>query len=58
MRMGFKYLGNCPNSIKCIDTVQRNRKKRITCCKHSQIAILRIDLKCNESTDEKLNVKI
>lgn len=55
VRMGFKSPGNCPNSIRCIDTGQRDRKKRIICGKHSQIAILKIDLKCNQSTDEKLN---
>lgn len=55
VRMGFESLGNLPNPIKSIDTVQRDRKKRIICGKHSQIAILKIDLNSNQSTDEKLN---
>lgn len=39
--------------IKCIDTVQRDRKKKIIHGKHSQIAFLKIDLKSNHSKDKK-----
>lgn len=41
--------------IKCIDTVQRGRKKKIirgyTIC--SQISVLKKDLQSNQSTDEE-----
>lgn len=54
--VGFVSPGNCPIVIKCIDTEQRGRKKKIIHGKHSQIAILKIDLQSNQSTDEKTKV--
>lgn len=51
---GFASPGNRPIMIRCIDSVQRGRKKKIIHGKHSQISILKIDLQSNQSTkDEK-----
>lgn len=57
LAVGFVSPGNCHVMIKCIDTVQRGRKKKIIHGKHSQIAILKIDLQSNQSRDKKLKTK-
>ncbi len=49
----FVSPGNCPIMIKCIDTVQRGRKKKIIHGKHSQIAILKTELQSNQNADKK-----
>lgn len=51
--MGFVSPGNFPIMIKCIDTVQRGRKKRIIHGKHSQIAILKIDPRAIKAQTKK-----